>query len=155
MAQYQTERYQCQRQERSWNRHPAVENHRVAKRDKIRMKDPAHRIKFMARKRVRQFLQQRGYNKEVSSISKWVGCSSRQLRNHIEAQFRDGMTWDNRGTVWELDHITPLASVATINKENMARLSHWTNLQALLKWENRAKGDGFEFGSRSGGPSVR
>lgn len=39
--------------------------------------------------------------------TKWaplLGYSAAELRAHIEKQFRDGMSWSNWGTVWQLDH---------------------------------------------------
>jgi len=36
-----------------------------------------------------------------------VGYNLTQLRRHLEAQFLCGMSWDNYGAVWHIDHIVP------------------------------------------------
>jgi hypothetical protein len=38
-----------------------------------------------------------------------LGYSWATLRAHLEAQFLEGMTWENWGDVWELDHIKPVS----------------------------------------------
>lgn len=69
-----------------------------------------------------------------------VGYAVGDLRKHIERQFRKGMTWDNRGSVWELDHIVPLASFK-IDGPNEDFRAAWalTNLRPLPKRENTSK----------------
>ena len=40
-----------------------------------------------------------------------IGCTVAQLRQHLEAQFTDGMSWENYGKHgWHVDHIRPCAS---------------------------------------------
>ena len=36
-----------------------------------------------------------------------VGYSVEQLKEHLESQFDENMTWDNIGEYWEIDHIVP------------------------------------------------
>ena len=36
-----------------------------------------------------------------------VGCTAAQLRQHLEKQFKPGMTWQNRKEKWEIDFIVP------------------------------------------------
>lgn len=38
-----------------------------------------------------------------------VGYTIENLVNHLELKFKDGMTWDNYGQYWHLDHIKPLS----------------------------------------------
>ena len=71
------------------------------------------------------------------AVRQMLGCSPTELRNHMESQFRDGMTWGNHGTVWEVDHIIPLISAKT--PDEVFQLSGYANLQPLLCAENRAK----------------
>ena len=68
-----------------------------------------------------------------------VGCSPTELREHIEKQFTDGMSWDNYGTYgWHLDHIIPLSTAET--REDVFKLNHYTNLQPLWATDNLKKG---------------
>jgi hypothetical protein len=76
-----------------------------------------------------------GKNKKTEMV---VGCSKEFLKEHLEKQFKDGMSWENYGHAgWHIDHITPLASAKT--EEEVYRLSHYTNLQPLWATENFKK----------------
>jgi hypothetical protein len=72
-------------------------------------------------------------------ITDMLGCSIKEFQNHLEQQFSNDMTWDNYGKMWEVDHIIPLSSDKT--KEGFIKLNHYTNLQPLLSYDNRIKGD--------------
>ena len=39
------------------------------------------------------------------------------LREHLESMFVDGMTWENHGTLWHIDHIKPLACYVFADKD--------------------------------------
>ena len=67
-----------------------------------------------------------------------VGCTPEFLKEHLEKQFVDGMTWENRNE-WHIDHITPLSSAKT--EEELYKLCHYTNLQPLWAEENLKKGN--------------
>jgi len=69
-----------------------------------------------------------------------VGCSIQELKNYIEKQFVNNMSWENWGQFgWHLDHIKPLSSAK--NLEEMYSLCHYTNLQPLWWWDNLSKSD--------------
>ena len=65
-----------------------------------------------------------------------VGCSPEFLKKHLENQFVSGMSWDNRSE-WHIDHIIPLSSAKT--KDELYKLSHYTNLQPLWAEDNLKK----------------
>jgi hypothetical protein len=69
-----------------------------------------------------------------------VGCTPQELKEHLEKQFKEGMTWDNHGMYgWHIDHIIPLSSATT--EEELYKLCHFTNLQPLWAEENLSKGN--------------
>lgn len=70
-----------------------------------------------------------------------LGCTFDQARAHLERQWKPGMTWDNHGTYWEIDHVLPLASFDLSNPAEMAKAMHYTNLQPLTQRANRIKAD--------------
>lgn len=74
--------------------------------------------------------------KKQSTTEKMLGCTFKQFTKHIEKQFTDGMSWDNRGE-WHLDHILPLSCATTI--EGLERLSHYTNIRPLWAADNLSK----------------
>lgn len=139
MQEYRSETRHSNRMDNIWNQHPKVGVWRTVQRQKtLRLSDPRYRAMFYARKRVRNYCKQRGFNKGFS-VSRMIGCSPEALRNHLQSQFRDGMTWANHGSLWHIDHKIPLASAR--NEHEVAPLCHWTNLQPLLASENLDKGD--------------
>ena len=72
----------------------------------------------------------------------YVGCSPAFLRMHLEKQFRPGMTWENYGAVWHVDHIVPVSKWNLRDgPENLFRASHYSNLQPLFSGENLRKGN--------------
>lgn len=107
---------------------------------------PWAKAKLNLRKRIGKLL--RGH----CSATGTIGCSKEQLKAHLEAQFKTGMTWANYGSQWHVDHIIPLASAESV--EHMARLNHYTNLQPLWAWENRAKGATVPTASGRGGGKL-
>lgn len=82
-------------------------------------------------------LREKGFIKE-SKTAKTLGCSWKQFTKHIESQFADGMSWDNRSE-WHLDHVVPLSCATTI--EGLEKLSHYTNIRPLWAAENLRKSD--------------
>jgi len=72
----------------------------------------------------------------------YLGCPIDEFKEHIEKQFIDGMTWDNHGSVWHIDHIIPLKYENPTIEEVYERL-HYTNTQPLLASENMSKGNRF------------
>ena len=69
-----------------------------------------------------------------------VGCSKDSLMRHLEQQFKPGMTWDNHGAVWHIDHIRPCASFDLTDPQQQQECFNWSNLQPLLVLENLKKG---------------
>jgi hypothetical protein len=95
-------------------------------------KIPWNRIKHNLRNRIADLI------KGKASASSSVGCNSIALRIHLQEQFKPGMSWDNYGTEWHVDHIMPLAAAEC--EEHLIRLNHFSNLQPLWAKENMTKG---------------
>ena len=67
-----------------------------------------------------------------------IGCPPIFLKEYLEKQFTDGMSWKNHGLYgWHIDHIIPLSSVKT--EEEIYKLCHYTNLQPLWAENNLKK----------------
>ncbi len=71
-----------------------------------------------------------------------LGYSWAELRTHIEKQFTAEMTWENWGSVWELDHIKPLSSFRYTSLDDPLFKECWclSNLRPLVRAENQSKG---------------
>jgi len=78
-------------------------------------------------------------NVKSNSTIKLLGCSIPELRKYLENKFKFGMTWENYGKVWEIDHIKPCASFDLSKPKEQRECFHYTNLQPLSVHENRIK----------------
>lgn len=118
------------------NREKHLEGQRF--RDNNRYKNnELYALKCRMRSRLNSALKGLGLKKENTTTQQIIGCSYEELKSHIEKQFTDGMSWDNRSE-WHIDHIIPLDSAN--NKEELYKLSHYTNLQPLWEKDNLIKG---------------
>jgi hypothetical protein len=70
-----------------------------------------------------------------------LGCSIQEMKNHLQKQFKRGMTWENHGTHWHVDHIVPLSQFDFTNPIQAALATHYTNLQPMWAKENLSKSD--------------
>ena len=84
-------------------------------------------------------------NKGVKSANtlELLGCTVEQLQTFLEAEFTEGMTWENYGE-WHIDHMRPCASFNLADPEEQKKCFHWTNLQPLWALDNIRKGDKWE-----------
>ncbi len=98
--------------------------------------DSVYAIKCRLRARINQALQGRS---KSASTAELTGCTWKELIHHIEKQFTNGMSWENRH-LWHVDHILPCASFDLSKPEEQRKCFHYTNLQPLWAKENLSKG---------------
>jgi len=104
-----------------------------------RRTDVKFRLTGVLRCRLRMALK--GLTKSASTME-MLGCSTEELKRHLELRWRDGMTWENYGGKygWQIDHIIPCASFDLTREEEQRKCFHFSNLQPLWAVDNRAKG---------------
>jgi len=70
-----------------------------------------------------------------------VGYSLQELKLHLEKQFVKGMSWENHGTYWHIDHITPISWYKFSSPDDYQFKLCWSlsNLQPLLIPDNLKK----------------
>lgn len=102
-----------------------------------RKNDHIYAITHRIRNLIRMSLHRNGYSKK-SKTQSILGCDFDFFMKHIGNQFKDGMTWNNRGE-WHLDHIIPISSAKT--EEEIIKLNHYGNFQPLWAKENILKSD--------------
>lgn len=98
--------------------------------------DVVFKLSLKIRNRVNAALKK---NKKISSAVRLLGCSLDFLKQYISSQFREGMTWDNWGTVWELDHIEALWKFDLEDPIQFKQAVHYINLQPLTIPEHKFK----------------
>ncbi len=105
--------------------------------DKNRRKnDPIFKLTQYLRNRTGFYFKKIGVDKEDNTIN-IIGCSLIFLKEHIEQQFDEGMSWELMGKYIHIDHIIPLSSAT--NKDEVYKLCHYTNLQPLWAEDNLKK----------------
>jgi hypothetical protein len=98
---------------------------------------PKRKMSNNVRRRLNTYLKLCSINK-VNKTFDIVGCTPGYLKEHLEKQFKEGMTWGNYGFYgWHIDHIIPLSSAKT--EEEIYKLCHYTNLQPLWAKDNMKK----------------
>jgi hypothetical protein len=84
---------------------------------------------------LRNTLKRIGTKKEETT-NKILGYSAKELKEHIEKKFINGMSWENWGE-WHLDHIKPVSSFD--KSEKMSIINSLDNLQPLWAVDNLKK----------------
>jgi hypothetical protein len=74
---------------------------------------------------------------------KLIGCTPGFLIEHLESKFLPGMSWENYGKAWHVDHIRPCASFNLEDPEQQEACFNFLNLQPLWKHENFSKSSFF------------
>jgi hypothetical protein len=98
--------------------------------------DCVYKLKQNIRNRIRTFFKLKKINK-TNSVFEIIGCSPEFLKEHIDKQFTEGMSWELMGKHIHIDHIVPLSSAKT--EEEVYKLCHYTNLQPLWAKDNLVK----------------
>jgi hypothetical protein len=110
-------------------------NDRIRKR---RKNDPVYAITKRLRKRMWKAVKAAGLDKKCDSSSELLGISTQGLKEWLEAQFTEGMTWENRSD-WHVDHIIPCDAFDMTVEENQRICFWYKNLQPLWAEENLQK----------------
>ena len=115
----------------NWSR---TNKDRINKRIKARKEiDPVYKLKLLFRSKLNKILKCK--KEKTFDI---IGCTPKELKHHLESQFKEGMTWENHGMFgWHIDHIKPLYFGE--DDIQLKLLSHYTNLQPLWWNENLDK----------------
>lgn len=80
-------------------------------------------------------------SKKDGSWTELVDFTLDELKEHLERQFGEGISWDNYGE-WHIDHIRPIASfsITDCQCEDFKKCWSLDNLQPLWAKENQSKG---------------
>lgn len=129
-------------------------------------KKPESRIKKQIRHRLKEYID-RFFKENYSNDNvgvwklKWTSCTAKELKEHLESLFQDGMSWDNYGpgyklnengkviydengnTIplkqWHVDHILPVSKFDLTNPEAIKHINHYKNLRPEWSNENLLK----------------
>lgn len=113
---------------------------------------PFFKIRDTVSRSIRKMLKQQN-SKKKDSCFKYLPYTLEQLKEHLESQFEEWMSWNNYGgninnpeKTWWIDHIIPQSILPYDSMEHPNFLKCWSleNLRPLEKNENVRKGDFIE-----------
>ena len=127
-----------------------IKNRDKLKKDRLKNRDILRKYKIRRLKnnlnyRLRSRLSTRIYMavkkyKKSKSTMQLVGCSLDYLKDYLESQFDDEMSWNNYGE-WHIDHIIPCTSFDLSKPKQQQVCFHYSNLQPLWAIDNMSKGN--------------
>jgi hypothetical protein len=121
-------------------------NQRIYEREGAYRNSLHFKIKDGMRKRILEVLKRDG-GKKTQRTMKLVGCTVEELKQHIEKQFKPGMSWEQRH-LFHIDHIIPCASFDLTKLSEQKKCFHYTNLQPLWAIDNMKKGAKLNYESQ-------
>ena len=106
-----------------------------------------HKNYTMSNKKQLQQQLNRYYNTlfPCKELSKIIGMEKKTFKEWVENHFVDGMTSENYGTVWQLDHIVPAHFFNFDNQEDTYICFNYMNIIPMLNNDNRLKSGSSHF----------
>jgi len=101
--------------------------------------DPEFKMSMCLRARVRSALKKKRYQKKKLRTNELIGCTYDFLKGYLESKFSRGMTWENYGSYWHIDHVVPCDSFDLLDVYQQRLCFHYSNMQPLPKKENLKK----------------
>ena len=113
-------------------------------RTKNRLKnDSLFKLMHNIRINIRDTFKRKKFYKK-NKTKRILGCSIEELKNHLEATFKNNYNRDKvESDIVEIDHIIPISSAK--NEIELFNLNHYSNLQLLLRTDNRKKSAKMEY----------
>ena len=124
-------------QRKSYHDNPQTKKRIISYITEKRKNDPVFRLNTYFSNQIRAAL---AGNKQGRKWETLVGYTLQELKEHIEKQFKEGMTWDNYGE-WHIDHIKPkrLFNITSAECDEFKKCWALENLQPLWAFENLSK----------------
>lgn len=124
---FRLNRGQCKECERISNK-----NYTKNKRDN----DPLYKLISVCRIRLIQAL---GLENKKDKTIEYLGEDIQLIKNWLEYNFDDKMTWNNHGEYWHIDHVIPVSKFNLKDEDDVYKCFNWKNLSPLTKEKNLSK----------------
>jgi hypothetical protein len=102
--------------------------------------NPLYKVRKNMRKRLKELIKS-AKSSATDYRRNFIGCSTKELKRHLESQFESWMTWENYGSRWHVDHIIPVAAFDQTCAKQRKACWHFSNLRPLCAKKNIAKSD--------------
>lgn len=76
----------------------------------------------------------------ASTLTGLLGCSVRFFKAYIETLWLPGMSWENHGLVWHIDHRKPCCRFDLSNPVEQMKCFNWKNQKPMWASANMSKG---------------
>lgn len=114
----------------------------VRERDRERYAtDVNFRLKKVLRTRLHKTIK--GIKTSRSLLS-FLGVQLSFFKSFLEYQFTPEMSWNNYGTIWEIDHVIPCSYFDLTKEEAKRKCFRWSNMRPLIKQDNLKKSDTYD-----------
>lgn len=100
--------------------------------------DISFKLERNIRTRLYQAFTSQYLNKRQSTM-KYVNCRPIFFKNWIEFQLYDGMTMENYGEIWHIDHCKPCCKFDFSIDDDVYKCFHWSNMRPYLSQKNLSK----------------
>lgn len=125
-----------------------IKNYKCKNKEIIRKKERDRRkqdICFKLRKNVSRAINHtinKNFSNKKSSIMQFLPYSMKDLKEHLQNQFDQHMSWNNYGTYWQIDHIIPQSDLpfSLMSEENFKICWDLKNLRPLNRIQNMLDG---------------
>jgi len=124
---------------RMWHKNnPEKSRALVLKHRKTRNQNPYNRLKHNINKQLQKYLKDLSHMIFQRDL---IGCSPKELNDHLSSQLKPEWTWENYGKVWHIDHIIPCAAFDFRKPDQLKWCWNYKNLRPLDAKENLSKSD--------------
>lgn len=100
--------------------------------------DPVFKMERRLRARIYQVFKAQTCEKN-NRTWKYINCSAKQFQKWIEFQLYDGMTMENYGKIWHIDHVKPCSKFDLTKEDEVKECFSWKNLRPYLSEKNIKK----------------
>src|SRR5688572_3820429 len=101
-----------------------------------RQYDPEFKLLGNLRSRLGQVLKGESKSQTTRQL---IGIDFEMFIKWIEYQLEEGMTLQNYGSVWHLDHVIPISSFNLLEEEELFKAMNWKNIRPLPPVKNNQK----------------
>ena len=105
--------------------------------------DPVYKFEKNLRTRVYQAFTAQNQKKKQRT-RKYLDCTTKFFQEWICFQLYDGMTLENYGDWWHIDHVKPCAKFDLSDEIQAKECFHWSNCRPYLRTKNNEKYDHFD-----------
>lgn len=102
------------------------------------LNDPHFKAAKIARAQLKRVLDTANLKKtrKTFDILKYTAA---EFKEDIESKFKEGMTWDNYGSDWHLDHIKPVSMFSTEDIKDPSLVNALSNLMPMYISDHKIK----------------